>query len=211
MVKIQKRNELPVLKKILVMGAPKSGKSTFVEQYCKDNSLNAVVIDIDDTNYTDMPLIRPNAGLKDCKLVRDSFDDLIFDAVMDGISIAKKEGYDTIVIDGWTLFMSDMEGEAVGWEKINKKNSKLRMTLKKLRLSGMNIIIIGQSDMKIVVDKETNEIKSNKAVLDINSFVNEVYECTCSNGVYRVNTIAKRTLTDEHENNDDLDDLDLDI
>lgn len=210
MVKIQKRSELHVLKKVLVMGAPKSGKSTFVEQYCNDNGLNGVVIDIDDTNYTDMPLIRPYEGLKDCKLVRDSFDDLIFDAVMDGISIAKKEGYDTIVLDGWTLFMSDMEGEAVGWEKINKKNSKLRMTLKKLRLSGMNVILIGQSDMKIVIDNETNEIKSSKAVLDINSFVNEVYECSCSNGVYRVNTVAKRTLTDENnDKNNNFDDLDI--
>lgn len=211
MVKIQKRSELPVLKKILVMGAPKSGKSTFVEQYCKDNNLQGIVIDIDDTNYTDMPLIRPNDELRDCKLVRDAFDDLIFDAVMNGINIAKKEGFDTIVIDGWTLFMSDMEGEAVGWDKINKKNSKLHMTLKKLRLSGMHIIIIGQSDMKLAIDDKTNEIKSNKAVLNINSFVNEVYECTCSNGVYKVNTIAKRTLTDEHDKKDDLDDLDLDI
>jgi hypothetical protein len=196
----------------MVMGAPKSGKSTFVEQYCKDNGLNGVVIDIDDTNYTDMPLIRPNEGLKDCKLVRDSFDDLIFDAVMDAINTARKEGFDTIVIDGWTLYMSDMEGEAVGWDKINKKNSKLLMTLKKLRLSGLHIIIIGQSDMKLAIDDKTNEVKSNKAVLYINSFVNEVYECSCSNGIYKVNTVAKRTLTDENSKNDDLDlDLDLDI
>jgi GTPase SAR1 family protein len=209
MVTIKKRTELPVLKKVMVMGAPKSGKSTFVEQYCKDNGLNGVVIDIDDTNYTDMPLIRPNEGLKDCKLVRDSFDDLIFDAVMDAINTARKEGFDTIVIDGWTLYMSDMEGEAVGWDKINKKNSKLLMTLKKLRLSGLHIIIIGQSDMKLAIDDKTNEIKSNKAVLYINSFVNEVYECSCSNGIYKVNTIAKRTLTDENSKNDDLDNLDI--
>jgi hypothetical protein len=63
--------------------------------------------------------------------------------------------------------------------------------------------------MKVAIDDKTNEVKSNKAVLYINSFVNEVYECSCSNGIYKVNTIAKRTLTDENSKNDDLDNLDI--
>ena len=42
------------LKKVLIYGLDGSGKSTFAEQYCNDNNLNAIVIDVDDTNYTDL-------------------------------------------------------------------------------------------------------------------------------------------------------------
>ena len=43
--------------KVLIYGRDGSGKSTYAEQYCKENGLNAVVIDVEDTNYTDMVMV----------------------------------------------------------------------------------------------------------------------------------------------------------
>ena len=56
-MEVVKRKDNKNLKKVLIVGESKSGKSTFCESYCQENNLNAVVLDIENTNFTDMDLI----------------------------------------------------------------------------------------------------------------------------------------------------------
>ena len=44
-------------KKVMIYGNDGTGKSTFAETYCKQNGLNPLVIDIDDTNFTSLPIV----------------------------------------------------------------------------------------------------------------------------------------------------------
>ena len=44
-------------KRVMIYGNDGTGKSTYAEKYCKDNGLSPVCIDVDDTNYTNIPLV----------------------------------------------------------------------------------------------------------------------------------------------------------
>ena len=54
--KLKKRG-IDDAKKILIYGNDGTGKSTFASEYCKEHGLNPIVIDIDDTNYTDCDIL----------------------------------------------------------------------------------------------------------------------------------------------------------
>ena len=44
-------------KRVIIYGNDGTGKSTFAEKYCKENGLKPICIDVDDTNYTSVPLV----------------------------------------------------------------------------------------------------------------------------------------------------------
>lgn len=50
-MKLKSRDK--VFKKVLIYGLPGHGKSTFASNYCKKHGLKPMVLDIDDTNFTD--------------------------------------------------------------------------------------------------------------------------------------------------------------
>ena len=78
-------------KKVLIYGQDGSGKSTYAEKYCMDHNLNPVVLDIEDTNYTDLPMLNQFDLSTDVKAYR------FMKQVLD--EIAETE-FDTIIIDG---------------------------------------------------------------------------------------------------------------
>ena len=76
--------------KVLIYGRDGSGKSTYAEKYCQEHELNAVVIDVEDTNYTDMIMVNDIDLSDDVKAFRN----------LKRILSSIPSEFDTIVIDG---------------------------------------------------------------------------------------------------------------
>lgn len=171
------------LKKVLIYGLDGSGKSTFAETYCNDNNLNAVVIDVDDTNYTDLDLL-------DIELTSDI---IAYNNMKKTILEIKNSDYDTIVLDGVSslieLLTPSSDKKDLGMRAYKIRADRFASILQKLLKTGKNLIFIGQIDMEVIYNDET---QSNKPVLKINSIVNEKYKCFCEKGNFKTETIKLR-------------------
>lgn len=164
-------------KKVLIYGNDGSGKSTYAETYCKDNGLNAVCIDIDDTNYTSIPLVE----------IDTRTDITTFNSICEVIKlITEDERFDTIIVDGVTSLIEMLVSKANGLKKYSDRSERFTKILRLLQSSGKNIIWIGQADMQVIYN---DDHQSNKIVIKINSIVNEKYHCYVDNkGKYDVET-----------------------
>jgi GTPase SAR1 family protein len=78
-------------RKVLIYGQDGSGKSTYAEKYCSEHGLNPVVLDIEDTNYTDLPMLNEFDLSTDVKSYR------FMKKVLEEITETE---FDTIIIDG---------------------------------------------------------------------------------------------------------------
>jgi adenosyl cobinamide kinase/adenosyl cobinamide phosphate guanylyltransferase len=164
-LKFKKRNATTNLKKVMVYGHDGTGKSTFAENYCKENNLNPVVIDIDDTNYTDLPILELDFG-SDVKT---------FNQMKQAISeISKSDEFDTIILDGVTSLLEMLVSNAKGLAKYSDRATRFQKILQLLLSSGKHLIFIGQADMEVIF---TEDFQSSKMVIKINSIVNEKYCC----------------------------------
>jgi adenosyl cobinamide kinase/adenosyl cobinamide phosphate guanylyltransferase len=164
-------------KKVLIYGNDGTGKSTYAETYCKDNNLNAVCIDIDDTNYTSIPLVE----------IDTRTDLTTFNSICQVIElITEDDRFDTIIVDGVTSLIEMLVSKANGLKKYSDRSERFTKILRLIQASGKNIIWIGQADMKVIYN---DDHQSNKIVIKINSIVNEKYHCYISkNGKYEVET-----------------------
>lgn len=164
-------------KKVLIYGNDGSGKSTYAETYCKDNGLNAVCIDIDDTNYTSIPLVE----------IDTRSDVTTFTSICKVIElITADERFDTIIVDGVTSLIEMLVSKANGLKKYADRSERFTKILRLLQTSQKNIIWIGQADMQVIYN---DDHQSNKIVIKINSIVNEKYHCYIDNkGKYDVET-----------------------
>lgn len=153
------------VRKVLVYGADGSGKSTFAENYCKEHDLSAAVIDIDDTNYTNLPIV-------DLDL---SSDMIAFRGIIKTIKeISKTSAFDTIILDGVTSLLEILTSKAKGIKRYSDRAERFSAILNELLSSGKNLIFIGQIDMTVI---HNEEFQSPKPVVKINSIVNEKYLC----------------------------------
>ena len=164
-------------KKVLIYGNDGTGKSTYAETYCKENNLNAVCIDIDDTNFTSIPLVE----------IDTRTDITTFNSICEVIKlITDDERFDTIIVDGVTSLIEMLVSKANGLKKYSDRSERFTKILRLLQSSGKNIIWIGQADMTVIYN---DEHQSNKIVIKINSIVNEKYHCYVDNkGKYDVET-----------------------
>ena len=162
--KLKKRG-LDDAKKILIYGNDGTGKSTFAAEYCQKHGLKPIVIDIDDTNYTDCDIV-------DLTLTNDvkTFNNV--KACID--EIGKSSRYDTIILDGVSSLIEMLVSKDPGIKKYEVRNDRFKQILKAIRASGKNIIFIGQADMKVVCN---DDYQSNKLIIKVNSIVNEKYHC----------------------------------
>jgi adenosyl cobinamide kinase/adenosyl cobinamide phosphate guanylyltransferase len=164
-------------KKVLIYGNDGTGKSTYAETYCKDNNLNAVCIDIDDTNYTSIPLVE----------IDTRTDLTTFNSICQVIElITEDDRFDTIIVDGVTSLIEMLVSKANGLKKYSDRSERFTKILRLIQASGKHIIWIGQADMRVIYN---DDHQSNKIVIKINSIVNEKYHCYISkNGKYEVET-----------------------
>ena len=170
-------------KKVLIYGNDGTGKSSYAETYCKTNDLKPVCIDIDDTNYTSIPLVE----------IDTRTDLTTFNSICEVIDlITNDERFDTIIVDGVTSLIEMLVSKANGLKKYSDRSERFTKILRLLQSSGKNIIWIGQADMKVIY---TEDHQSNKIVIKINSIVNEKYHCYISkNGKYEVETEKIRRI-----------------
>ena len=162
-LKFKDRTKEPSLKKVLIYGMDGSGKSTFAEQYCKENNLTPVCIDIDDTNYTNVPIVEVNL----------TTDLTTYNSVKDVIKeIGKSKKFDTIILDGVTSLLELLTSRAKGMAAYSDRSKRWNDILRALLVSKKNIIFVGQIDMELIF---TPDAQSSKAVIKVNSMVNEKY------------------------------------
>ena len=184
-LKLKKRNQDTNLKKVLVYGKDGSGKSTFAEQYCREHGLNPVVIDIDDTNYTNLPILDLDLG-SDIKT---------YNNVKSAILEITKTSYDTIILDGVTSLLEMLVSKERGLKKYSDRAERFQDILRSLMASKKNLIFIGQADMEVIYN---NEFQSNKMVIKVNSIVNEKYlTLHTDKGGYSHKVLKFRTVEQE--------------
>ena len=172
-------------KKVMIYGNDGTGKRTYDETYCKDHELKAVCIDVDDTNFTSIPLVE----------IDTRTDITTFNSICEVIDlIAEDERFDTIIVDGVTSLIEMLVSKANGLKKYSDRSERFTKILRKIQASGKNVIWIGQADMKVIY---TEDHQSNKIVIKINSIVNEKYHCYIDNkGNYEVETEKIRRIVE---------------
>lgn len=163
-LRFKNRAKEPNLKKVLVYGMDGSGKSTFAEQYCRDNGLNPVCIDIDDTNYTNVPIVEINL----------TTDLTTYNSIKETIKEITKSEFDTIILDGVTSLLELLTSKSKGMAAYSDRSKRWNDILRALLISRKNIIFVGQIDMELIF---TPDAQSSKAVIKVNSMVNEKYYC----------------------------------
>lgn len=172
-------------KKVLIYGNDGSGKSTYAEKYCKEHGLNPVVIDIDDTNFSNLPILQIDLSndLNAYRMVKDVI-----------LKITQNEDFDTIIFDGVTSYLEMLVSKAKGLKKYSDRAERFSEILRLLQASDKHLIFIGQADMEVIY---TEEHQSNKMVIKINSIVNEKYHCFINEkGKYDVETVKYRATNE---------------
>lgn len=180
-LKLKDRKHEKNLKKVLIYGMDGSGKSSFAEQYCRDNNLNPICIDIDDTNYTNVPIVEINL----------STDLTTYNSIKETIKEITKSEYDTIILDGVTSLLELLTSKAKGMAAYSDRSKRWNDILRALLISKKNIIFVGQIDMELIF---TPDAQSSKAVIKVNSMVNEKYYTYIEKGQYLHEVKKFRTL-----------------
>ena len=163
-LKLKNRSENP-RKKVLIYGLDGTGKSTFAETYCKENGLNPIVIDIDDTNFTGLDIL-------DLRLANDM---QTYTIVKNTIKeIGKTPEYDTIILDGVSSLLEMLTSKAKGMAAYSDRSKRWNDILFELENTHKNLIFIGQIDLEMLFN---DDYQRSKAVIKVNSLVNEKYRC----------------------------------
>ena len=182
MLKFKNRREEPSLKKVMVYGLDGSGKSTFAETYCREHNLVPVVLDIDDTNFTDIPSVELDF----------STDLSTFNSINSTVKeLGKMDEFDTIILDGVTSLLEMLVSKAKGLKKYSDRAERFQDLLRALLSSGKHLIFIGQADMEVIYNEE---FQSSKMVIKVNSIVNEKYRCFKEKDVFSHEVVKVRTF-----------------
>ena len=163
-LRLKNRSENP-RKKVLIYGLDGTGKSTFAETYCKENGLNPIVIDIDDTNFTGLDILD----------LRFANDMQTYTVVKNTIKeIGKTPEYDTIILDGVSSLLEMLTSKAKGMAAYSDRSKRWNDILFELENTHKNLIFIGQIDLEMLFN---DDYQPSKAVIKVNSLVNEKYRC----------------------------------
>ena len=161
---LELESTIDIPRKVLFYGKDGTGKSSQAEKYCKVKQLHAVVVDVDKTNFTNMP--RAKVDFSNPLKAYQNMLQLISDVV--------ESEFDTLVIDGissWIQYMTPKKDPFMA-----NRNSRFNEVMKELRNSNLNVILIGQVDLYI--EDPGKEEKNNKMMVYINGWVNEKYYCS---------------------------------
>ncbi len=150
--------------KTLIYGLDGVGKSTAAEAYCKKRELHPVCIDLDDTNYTNVP--RLDVDWKYDKDVVAGMRNIIAD-------IQKDEYFDTLIIDGCgTLSNILLPPIKESQRAYLLRTQNFKKIWKCLLNSNINVVFIGQKDLIVTEDND-----SSKFAEMINNMVDWKFRC----------------------------------
>ena len=178
---VVKRKDNNNVKKILIVGEDKTGKSSFAESYCQKNNLNAVVLDFLDTNYTKMDLVTDIPQDNSIKLFR---------FMRKFIKEFEDSEYTALIIDGVDTLSDGLISDANGLAKYSDRGVAFNKIIRLLKKTNKSVIFIGQTNFDM--DFYQNEEAPNRPVILTNAFVNEKYRCKKVNNEYGVDVIVKR-------------------
>lgn len=188
MLQFKKENEKRV-KKVLIYGLDNSGKSTYAEKYCKENGLKPVLVDIEETNFTDVPSVIFERGSS--MKVKDQLVTIIREVA--------KSDYDTIIIDGLSSLLQLLVSNANGLKAYSDRSSNLNNITNALIKSKLNFILIGQIDLEV---ERKDGSEPSVAVVNLNAMVNEKYFCVNENGNYKVEVKKFRSVAKKGQEGD---------
>ena len=153
-------------RKVLIYGDDGSGKSTYAETYCKEHNLNPVVLDLEDTNYTDLPMLSEFDLTTDVKAYR------YMNSVL--AEISENEEFDTIIIDGVDSLIEAFISNANGLKCYADRSKTFIRFTKDCLKTGKNLIFVGQSPVDLDYYKGS-DAKPNSCIVKLNAMVNEKY------------------------------------
>lgn len=166
-------------RKVLIYGQDGSGKSTYAEKYCQEHGLNPVVLDIEDTNYTDLPMLNEFDLSNDVKAYR------FMKNVLDEI---KETDFDTIIIDGVDSLIESFTSNANGLKCYADRSKTFIRFIKDCLKTDKNLIFVGQSPVDLDYYKDS-DTKPNSCIVKLNAMVNEKYRI---GDKYKVETVKYR-------------------
>ena len=166
-------------RKVLIYGQDGSGKSTYAEKYCMDHNLTPVVLDIEDTNYTNLPMLTEFDLSTDVKAYR------FMKSVLDEIA---EMDCDTIIIDGVDSLIESFISNANGLKCYADRSKTFIRFTKDCLKTGKNLIFVGQSPVDLDYYKGT-DTKPNSCIVKLNAMVNEKYRV---GDKYKVETVKYR-------------------
>lgn len=173
-------------RKVLIYGKDGSGKSTYAEKYCMDHNLNPVVLDIEDTNYTSLPMLSEFDLSTDVKAYR------FMKQVLDEIAVSD---YDTIIIDGVDSLIESFISNANGLKCYADRSKTFIRFTKDCLNTGKNLIFVGQSPVDLDYYNGT-DTKPNSCIVKLNAMVNEKYRV---GEKFKVETVKYRVFEGETE------------
>ena len=153
-------------KKVLIYGQDGSGKSTYAEKYCRENGLNPVVLDIEDTNYTSLPMLNEFDLSTDVKSYR------FMKQVLDEIT---ETDFDTIIIDGVDSLIESFISNANGLKCYADRSKTFLRFIKDCLATQKHLIFVGQSPVDLDYYKG-GDAKPNTCIVKLNAMVNEKYK-----------------------------------
>lgn len=185
-IKLRDDSKIPL--KVLFYGKDKTGKSTRACQYCKAKGLKPIVLDFDETNATECPVI-------DLPMHTDT---AAFNNIKQAIDdISKAPEYDTIILDNVMTALTRITPPKDSNKFFRGRTERWEIIMKKLRNSRLNVILIGQIDM--YVEDPGREEKNNKTVVNLNAWVNEKYYCYKEDGQFKCVSETVRTFNSNVE------------
>lgn len=164
---IKKRSDGKNLETILIIGADGTFKSNFAAKYCEKKGLNAIVLDFDRTNFSNLDIV------DDFDLSNDRKSFKGINTVLDEIN---KLEYDTIILDGITTVIESFIGSASGMAAYSSRSKLFYKLIHKLQGMNKNLIFIGQEDADLDFYKE-NESPS-KVIIRLNAICNRKFKCS---------------------------------
>ena len=153
-------------RKVLIYGNDGSGKSTYAETYCREHNLNPVVLDLEDTNYTDLPMLSEFDLTTDVKAYR------FMNSVL--AEISENEEFDTIIIDGVDSLIEAFISNANGLKCYADRSKTFIKFTRDCLKTGKNLIFVGQSPVDLDYYKGS-DAKPNSCIVKLNAMVNEKY------------------------------------
>ena len=95
-----------------------------------------------------------------------------YNNIKQAIEEIAKSDYDTIILVGVTSLLEMLVSKAKGMAQYSDRSKRWNDILRSLLASKKNLIFIGQIDMELIY---TPDAQSSKAVIKVNSMVNEKY------------------------------------